>query len=300
MPGAARLAAVARHLGPTRCSGLSPSTAAARPQTPSSAPRPAPAAETAAEQPAAAPSIDAAVEQIQTEGFYVWPGFIGGARLAQLSEDCDRLLHPIENQPGLDGEPMSSRMKKQLLPDTRCMDDLFLDPTLHAIVGGVFAGRGFRIGLTQSMIKDVLRGEDIRSMHQDDGIYMWRDGLARPHEQPIVINSLLAVDPFTLQSGATRVVRRSHLWSEPLAKELIEQREGDFYETVQMAPGSIVLFDGGVYHGRGPNYSAPCRRALNLYFEAADAPDYYAGLRMKGPPAENARVPHELSRVFES
>ncbi len=186
MPGAARLAAVARHLVPTPCH-LSP----------------APAAETAAEQPAVgAASIDAAVEQIRTEGFYVWPGFIGGARLAQLSEDCDRLLHPIENQPGLDGEPMSSRMKKQLLPDTRCMDDLFLDPTLHAIVGGVFAGRGFRIGLTQSMIKDVLRGEDIRSMHQDDGIYLWRDGLARPLVAVASINRMAG-------RGADRGPRRS-------------------------------------------------------------------------------------------
>lgn len=59
------------------------------------------------------------------------------------------------------------------------------------------------------MIKDVQPGEGIRAFPQDDGFYPIR----RPR-QPLVVNALLATDPFTNANSATRVVRRSYRWDQ--------------------------------------------------------------------------------------
>jgi ectoine hydroxylase-related dioxygenase (phytanoyl-CoA dioxygenase family) len=61
-----------------------------------------------------------------------------------------------------------------------------------------------------------------------------------------MITALWALDDFTAENGATRIVPGSHL--RPAGKP-------DPAETVAaaMAAGSVLLFAGRLYHGAGPN-----------------------------------------------
>lgn len=242
--------------------------------------------------------MEAAVERIRTDGFAVVPGLIDEARLGRLSDDSDALLHPIPNQPGLNGTHVSGRMFKGLFRDSRAVDDIIVDPTILTVVGGVLAPgaasakagsytTGLRgIQLSTAMIKDVQPGEDIRALHQDDGYFP----LPRPH-QPLVVNTLLAIDPFTVENGATRLVPRSHLWSTRL------EPDHDFV-TVEMDAGSILMFDGAVWHGHGPNTTNDqCRRALNLYYSCSwlrQLEGHYCGL----PQAEVQNLPEALRMLL--
>ena len=242
-------------------------------------------------------SIEAAVERIGTEGFAVIPNLVDEDRLARLSDDSEALLHPILKQPGLNGTRATGRMFKGLFRSTRLFDDLIVHPTILAVVRGVlvdskqtnagYYGGAFRdIKLSTAMIKDVQPGEDIRAMHQDDGYFP----IPRPH-QPLAVNTLLAIDPFTLENGATRVVPRSHHWSKKL------EPDHDFV-TVEMDAGSILMFNGAVWHGRGPNTTADrCRRALNLYYSCSwlrQLDGHYCGL----PQDEVDRLPANLKALL--
>ena len=243
------------------------------------------------------PNIEAAVERIGTEGFAVIPNLIDEDRLARLSADSEALLHPIPNQPGLNGTRSTGRMFKGLVRLSRAFDDIIVHPTILAVVRGVLVGSkqtdagyyggAFRdIQLSTAMIKDVQPGEDIRILHQDDGFFP----IPRPR-QPLAVNTLLAIDPFTVANGATRVVPRSHHWSKKL------EPDHDFV-TVEMDAGSILMFNGAVWHGRGPNTTADgCRRALNLYYSCSwlrQVDGHYCGL----PQVDVDRLPATLRALL--
>ncbi|MDE0179062.1 MAG: phytanoyl-CoA dioxygenase family protein [Gammaproteobacteria bacterium] len=243
------------------------------------------------------PSIDAAIQRIRTEGFAVIPNLIDEDRLARLSDDSEALLHPIQNQPGLNGTRATGRMFKGLFRSSRAFDDIIVHPTILAVVRGVlvgseqtnaaYYGSAFRdIQLSTAMIKDVQPGEDIRSLHQDDGYFP----IPRPR-QPLAVNTLLAIDPFTVANGATRVVPRSHHWSKKL------EPDHDFV-TVEMDAGSILMFNGAVWHGRGPNTTAyRCRRALNIFYSCSwlrPLDGHYCGL----PEVEVDGLPETLKALL--
>lgn len=245
---------------------------------------------------AVTPSIDAAIERIRTEGFAVVPNLVDANRLARLAADSDALLHPTPNQPGLNGTRATGRMFKGLFRSSRAFDDIIVHPTVLGVVHGVLVGSKsakaghygpFRgVQLSTAMIKDVQPGEDIRALHQDDGFFP----IPRPH-QPLAVNTLLAIDPFTVANGGTRLVPRSHHWSKKL------EPDHDFV-TVEMDAGSILMFDGAVWHGRGPNITADrCRRALNIYYSCSwlrQLEGHYCGL----PKVDVDRLPANLKALL--
>jgi ectoine hydroxylase-related dioxygenase (phytanoyl-CoA dioxygenase family) len=66
------------------------------------------------------------------------------------------------------------------------------------------------------------------------------------------------LDDFDEEVGATRVVPRSHLWGRTPVKDGSVQ-----YETVpaEGPAGSLLVYDGRLYHGTGANVSATRERA---------------------------------------
>ena len=211
-------------------------------------------------------AIDSTVEEIEVKGFSVVPGFISEDRLKSAREDADLLLESTPNpMPGVD-ESVYGRMAKSYFPKSRAFDDLLAHPTLLEIVRRVLVPDGksfFRWGsggiqLSTTMIKDVQPREAHRHFHRDDDFYP----IARPRP-PLIVNSLLALDDFTFETGATRIVPGSHKWTAPVSQDTD-------YEVVQMSAGSILLFDGSCWHNNGSNLTYDrCRRALNIYYSQA-------------------------------
>ena len=208
--------------------------------------------------------VETAVQEIKDVGYTIIPNLICGPRLKQAQADAGALLGPTPvEMPGLDGRVIG-RMCKGLFRKSRAFDDLYADPTVLAVVRGVLveADRkpsylvpGSGIQLSTAMIKDVQPRENIRHMHRDDGGYP----IARPRP-PIVVNTLLALDPFTKETGATLVVPGSHKWTGPVNEDCEQV-------AVEMDAGSILMFDGSLWHNNGANQTADrTRRALNMYY----------------------------------
>ena len=209
--------------------------------------------------------IATAVRQIKDVGYAVVPNLIDGARLERARADAEALLEPTPiRMPGLDGKVVG-RMCKGLFRKSRAFDDLYVHPTVLAVVRGVLIDPdrmrggdlpfGDGIQLSTVMIKDVQPRENIRHMHRDDGGYP----IPRPRP-PIVINTLLALDPFTEETGGTLVVPGSHKWTGPV-------RQDCDHMVIEMDAGSILMFDGSLWHNNGANRTAErTRRALNMYY----------------------------------
>lgn len=92
--------------------------------------------------------------------------------------------------------------------------------------------------------------------------------LHRDHPDPtpgttVYLHLVCALDPFTPERGATRVVGQSHL--EPGASADPSELEGSS-TVISIAPGDVLAFDGALVHAAGANTTEEHRRALHLFY----------------------------------
>jgi ectoine hydroxylase-related dioxygenase (phytanoyl-CoA dioxygenase family) len=173
--------------------------------------------------------------QIQRDGYAVIPGLLGQQTVAAARAELGPLLEVAEWGSGFDG----TRTKRAWAPlaVTRCLDQAALAPLALDAVEQVI-GPGAQFGLTCAI--QVHPGQQAQVLHYDQGIY------PLPRDRDVMITALWALDDFTADNGATRIVPGSHL--RPAGKP-------EAAETVpaEMPAGSVLLFSGRLYHGAGAN-----------------------------------------------
>ncbi|GIS69616.1 MAG: hypothetical protein CM1200mP9_04370 [Gammaproteobacteria bacterium] len=124
---------------------------------------------------------------------------------------------------------------------TRAVDYLFLDPRIRALIEGVL---GPRVQINVTPLFNILPGETKQFLHQDDGLWP----IKRPHPH-FVCNALIALDDFDLENGATHIVPYSHSWHDRPVDQSIETLQ------VTMRAGTMLMWEGGLWHGGGANTS---------------------------------------------
>jgi ectoine hydroxylase-related dioxygenase (phytanoyl-CoA dioxygenase family) len=94
----------------------------------------------------------------------------------------------------------------------------------------------------------------------------------RDHRGWTMIGFIYMLDPFRDDNGATRFVPGSHLWST-VPPELLAGSNADYPgQVLACAPaGSMILFNGSVWHGHAANRSAEPRRSIQGAYIRRDA-----------------------------
>ena len=86
--------------------------------------------------------------------------------------------------------------------------------------------------------------------------------IPRPHS-PLIVNTLIALDPFTAENGATEIVPGSHRSAGPVDPDVPTM-------AVEMPAGALMLWDGAVWHrGGGNSTQNGYRRSINFNFNLA-------------------------------
>jgi len=121
-------------------------------------------------------------------------------------------------------------------------------------------------------------GETAQPIHADDMVIP----LDKPH-RPIVCNSMWALTDFTEANGATRLVPGSHKKPNP--------DYGGAYDTVpaEMAKGSVLIWDGALWHGGGANKTDKRRTGIAM--------NYCAGF-IRQQENQQLGLPPELVKTF--
>jgi len=136
-----------------------------------------------------------------------------------------------------------------LLAKTRAVDGLILDPRLRAMVEGAI---GKDVTINIATLFNLLPGAPRQPLHSDDGLWP----IPRPHPH-FLCNTVIAIDDFDEENGATHIVPYSHKWNhavDPKAKSI----------QVTMKSGSALLWVGGMWHAGGANVSKD-RERLALF-----------------------------------
>ncbi|MGN6668944.1 MAG: phytanoyl-CoA dioxygenase family protein [Trinickia sp.] len=113
----------------------------------------------------------------------------------------------------------------------------------------------FQLHCTQ--VVSIHPGAKAQTLHQDE--VAW-DMFPFPLDFHAQCNTLWAMTDYTEDMGATRVVPGSHR-----AKRGIEFEIADSLPA-EMEKGSVLIYDGKVYHGGGANCSDRVRSAINLTY----------------------------------
>ena len=133
--------------------------------------------------------------------------------------------------------------------------DFLLHPTVLAVADAVLKPNCevYQVGSTTAI--EILPGEQAQVLHADGACY---PSHLVPFE--LQISALWALDDFTEENGATRVVPKECGVREP------EQVREEQVAQAVMPKGSAVIYLGSTLHGGGANRSREPRKALvNTY-----------------------------------
>ena len=153
-----------------------------------------------------------------------------------------------------DFEGFNTRRIYALFAKTRAFDGLATHPLLLSVLDKVL-GPSYQLSAPTGI--EIGPGEKAQVLHTDDGIYP----LPRPHPE-VVLNTMWALDDFTVDNGATRVVPGSHRWADRMPVD------PDETVTVTMPAGSVLFILGTLWHGGGANNTDRPRLGVLLEYAA--------------------------------
>jgi ectoine hydroxylase-related dioxygenase (phytanoyl-CoA dioxygenase family) len=164
-----------------------------------------------------------------------------------------------------------------LLAKARIFESVPTEEKILPIIEGVL-DRGCLVSSLSSI--DIGPGETAQPLHADDQLIP----LPKPHVS-IICNTMWALTDFTVENGATRVVPGSH------KADRSPQPFGEPAEEVAavMKAGSVLVFDGSIWHGGGANTTNGRRIGLAM--------NYCAGW-IRQQENQVLGIPLELARQF--
>jgi ectoine hydroxylase-related dioxygenase (phytanoyl-CoA dioxygenase family) len=193
------------------------------------------------------------VERVRRDGFTVVENAIAPGLVDALNAALLRLERELDVKPAMNGFEGHKTVR---IYNLLAYGAPFTDVPVHASVLPVVEevlDTGCLISSLSSIAIDP--GEIAQPIHADDMVIP----LVKPHI-PIVCNSMWALTDFTEANGATRLVAGSHLKDNPVY--------GGTYDSVpgEMKKGSVLIWDGSLWHGGGANTTDKRRTGIAMNY----------------------------------
>ncbi|HLL75661.1 MAG TPA: phytanoyl-CoA dioxygenase family protein [Pyrinomonadaceae bacterium] len=198
-----------------------------------------------------------ALRELIDSGFVVIPGPVAGERLPQFARAYDLAVAGAD--PADVSHGSTTTRVHGLVNRGPEFDELYLyRPVLEACRRVI--GQPFRLG---SLLARTVRPHSrAQTLHADFGA----DAAGWP-----MLGFIFMVDDFRRDNGATRFVPGSHRWPT-VPSEVMEDAASDRERQVVAcgAAGSVILYNGSVWHGHTANQSAGPRRSVQGAFVRRD------------------------------
>ncbi|MEM7252080.1 MAG: phytanoyl-CoA dioxygenase family protein [Pseudomonadota bacterium] len=198
---------------------------------------------TEAEREVAAPWAS----QLARDGYVVLENQLKGDALADAQAALDAIN--AETRLGIyEFEGSRTRRGYNVVSKSRAFDEMAMHRGVLAIIETYF---GEAPQLSASMGMTLFAGQRAQPLHRDTGHYPlpW----PRP---PLEVNAIWALDDFRETNGATRFLPRSHQIPG-------EARPSGDAQSATMPAGSVMMYDGSLWHGGGECTEPGPRRSVN-------------------------------------
>ena len=199
-------------------------------------------------------NIEQHLKNIDDVGYTLVENAIEPDLIDRLNDALLRLEHELHIKPGDNSFEGAHTIRiYNLLARDPVFASVPVHPNLLPIVEGVLDG-GCLVSSLSSISIDP--GEAAQPLHADDTLF----NLPRPH-QPLVCNSMWALTDFNEENGATRIVPGSH-------KAHDKPEYGAVIDSIpaEMPRGSLLIWNGSLWHGGGANRSNTRRVGIAMNF----------------------------------
>lgn len=225
------------------------------------------------------------IEDLRAQGFVVIEGFLSPQQLRGIREAlAPHLEHELFGRNPFEG--LRTQRVYNLPALGRVFADLIEHPRVLAICDAFLAPNYL---LTAAQAINIQPGEAAQALHFDDGFYPF----PRPR-RAFSFATIVAIDDFTAENGATEIIPGSHLWGDEVPDGVVT---GDDFaqrttygrgaadpenvlmrasrpqgakavalQPVVMPAGSVVVFAGTLWHRGGANRSNAPRLALSMQY----------------------------------
>jgi hypothetical protein len=221
-------------------------------------------------------SLPQFVRQITDSGLVIIHGPHSGERLIKLVADYDEMMG-LASGPEFSIGSTTTRMS-DLLNHGPAFDEIFLYPPLHEVCLNVI-GEPFK--LSSFLARTLRPGSTSQALHAD---------LTRDSQDAPLLGFIFMVDPFREDNGATRFIPHSHKWPDLPSGSPPDAKGSYPGEVLALGEaGTMIIFNGAIWHGHTANVSGDPRRSIQGYFvrrKARSGTDFLRSLR----PATQARI----------
>jgi hypothetical protein len=180
-----------------------------------------------------------------------------------------------------------TRRTGALLARSVAFRDLAADPLVLGVLDRVLADHATSYQLHLTQVIEIGPGEPAQLVHRDQWAF---DFFPFPAGYDVECHCMWAMNDFTDENGATRVIPGSHRWEDKL-RPTEEQTI-----PAEMSKGSVLLYLGSIYHGGGANRSDAPRRGVNVGYTLSwlrqEENQYLAC-----PPDVARELPEDLARL---
>ncbi|ETI24264.1 hypothetical protein G647_03633 [Cladophialophora carrionii CBS 160.54] len=200
------------------------------------------------------PSLRADIEHVLEHGYVILPNCFSKAEAKEARDEIVRLLQ--KDGRALGGrnnfEGLNTNRIYSLLNKSRVFDKFVILPRVLAL-NDYFLDQGYLLSAFHTI--SINPGEKAQSLHHDDGYIQF----PRPR-LPFGTAIMVALDEYTAENGATRIIPGSHKWDS--------KRQGRPEETIPaLCPeGGVVYFISTLWHGGGANVSDKPRQSATVQY----------------------------------
>jgi ectoine hydroxylase-related dioxygenase (phytanoyl-CoA dioxygenase family) len=197
-------------------------------------------------------------EELEAAGFTILPGPVPLAEIAALRAAYDAAVASAAPEDVKAGS--TTTRVRDFVNRGATFDALYVHPPVLDACRRVL-NQPFRLSTMHA--RTLRPSQPAQNLHVDYP----RDG-----QGWTMVGFILAVDEFRIDNGATRFLPGSHLWSavpNGLLSDPVSDHPG---QVVACAPaGSMIVFNGSVWHGHTANRSDALRRSIQGAYIRRDA-----------------------------
>ena len=220
----------------------------------------------------------ARIREIEEQGYTILENVLERDLVDALLADLDRITAERGTVPAENFfEGHKTLRVYNLLALGRIWESVPVHPEVLPIAEAVL-DPGLLISSLSSI--DIRTDETPQPLHADDQLLP----LEKPHS-PIVCNSMWALTDFTQANGATRLCPGTH-------KASTNPEFGKHYDTIaaEMPKGSVLIWNGSLWHGGGENKTGERRVGIAM--------NYCAGY-IRQQENQQLGIPREIASRFE-